>query len=387
MTGTRTIHHANVVGSMLRPHQLVEARRAVYAARAAAHEQAGGDAVDEAAASLREAEDRAVDEALGIQEDAGLGIVTDGEMRRVTFFDFFISGMTGLSMIPGATVRFHGHNGEAMQVVVPFSVTDKVSAATCLGVVEFLYARSRTVREVKVCLPSPLLMMTNFWNEHSREAYPDPFDLAVDARDAVAEWMCELAAAGCTQIQIDTPELAAAHADALHRERTLATKGIDPVRFLDFGTELIASLGKVELPGVTKTMHVCKGNGTQSWLASGGYAAFAENVFARADGFDVYHLEHDDERSGDFEPLKQLPDDKVAVLGMVSTKWTALEAKDELKRRIDEAARFHPKEHLAIATQCGFASAAETAEDRKVTYQTQTDKLRLIIEVASEVWR
>jgi methionine synthase II (cobalamin-independent) len=383
-----TIYHANVVGSMLRSHELIDARTAFYAARSANQNQdpIRTRSAQDALMALRNAEDRAVDEALRIQEDAGLEIVTDGEMRRATFFDFFISGMTGLGMMPGSTVTFHGHNGVAMELQVPFTVVDRVAATTCPGVEEFRYARRKTQRQVKVCLPSPLLMMTNFWNDNSREAYPDPFDLAIDARDAVAGWMRELAGAGCTQIQIDAPELAVVHADAHFRDAVLTPQGIDPERLMEFGTELVGSLGELDLPGVTKTLHVCKGNGTQSWLASGGYEAFAERVFARANAFDVYHLEYDDERSGSFEPLRELDDDKVAVLGLVSTKWTALEDRDELKRRIADATRFHPKENLALATQCGFASAAETAEDRKITYQTQADKLKLVVEVAAQVW-
>jgi 5-methyltetrahydropteroyltriglutamate--homocysteine methyltransferase len=377
------IHHADVVGSMLRPHYLVDARNAMYAAGASGDQEAIGAA----AAGLREAEDRAIDEAVLIQENAGLDVVTDGEMRRATFFDFFSSGMSGLAMMPGSTVRFVGQDGAvAMEVVVPFTVTEKVTARTCPGVEEFRYTRSRTEADVKVCLPSPLLMMANFWNDNSRDAYPDPFDLAIDARDAIVDWMRELADAGCTNIQLDAPELATAYADERFREEDLRSRGIDPERFLTLGTELIASLGAVDLPGVSKTMHVCKGNGTQSWIGTGGYDAFAEHVFNEAGGFDVYHLEYDDERSGDFSPLGNLPDEKVAVLGLVSTKWVALEDREMLQRRIEDAARFHPIEHLAVATQCGFASAAETAEDRKVTYDTQVAKLGLVADVAHEVW-
>jgi 5-methyltetrahydropteroyltriglutamate--homocysteine methyltransferase len=160
-----------------------------------------------------------------------------------------------------------------------------------------------------------------------------------------------------------------------------ACPGVDEFRYASARAER-----PVKVTGVTLAMHVCKGNGTQSWIASGGYDEFSKHVFTRASGFDIFHLEYDDERSGSFEPLANLPDDKVAVLGLVSTKWTALESADDLKRRVDEAAQFHPKEQLALATQCGFASANETAQDRLITEETQRDKLRLVADVARDIW-
>lgn len=377
MNAVKTIHHSDVVGSMLRPHYLVEARAALQAA--------GGADRPAAQAALSEAEDRAVDEALAIQEDAGVEVVTDGEMRRGAFFEFFFSGMTGMSQLEGQGITFHRPNGEAIEIPISFTLAEQVRASECPGVQEFKYANSKADREVKVCLPSPG-MLWPFWNDQSRQAYSDPFDLLHDVRDVVADWMRELAAAGCTNIQLDAPELATAFADETFREGQLRTRGIDPERFIEVVTEIVASLGAIDLPGVTKTMHVCKGNYAESFLAFGGYDAFAEKVFTLANAFDVYHLEYDDEHSGDFSPLKKLPDDKVAVLGLVSTRWATIEDKDQLKRRIAEAAQFHPQEHLAIATQCGFASGAETAEARLFDYETQAVKLRLVAEVAGEVW-
>jgi 5-methyltetrahydropteroyltriglutamate--homocysteine methyltransferase len=337
------------------------------------------------AEEYRAIEDRAVDEAIRIQEEAGFDVVTDGELRRDIFFGFFVTGMTGLSMVPSETIKFRGPEGPATEIQVPFSVTDKVTARPCPAVDEYKYAAAKTDKQVKITLPSPTLMVECFWNENSRDAYPDPLDLARDAHDAVAQWMREVADAGCTYIQIDAPDLAVMYADAgfrdLYRER-----GVDPDALLKLGTELVGSLGDIDLPGVTTAMHVCKGNGTQSWLGEGGYEAFSEKVFEQAGGFDVYILEYDDERSGDFEPLAKLPDEKIAVLGLVSTKWIEMEDPDALKARIEDAARFHPKENLGISTQCGFASASETAQDRKITEQTQADKLKLVTDVARDVW-
>lgn len=363
---------AEVVGSLLRPPELVEARAAFRSGR-----------VDHAA--LRAAEDAAVDEALRLQESAGVDVVTDGEMRRSIFFDFFVSGLEGLSPLPGLTVRFHGKRPEdEMEVTVPFTVTGRIAPRRCPGVEELAYAKARTSLPVKVTLPSPMMIL-GFWNERSRAAYPDPFALAADAADAVRGWMVELADAGCEYIQIDAPELAEAFADARVRAE-YEERGISAAEFLDVGTELVCGLGDVDLPGTRLAMHLCKGNGTQSWIAEGGYEALAARVFERAKGFDAFLLEYDDERSGSFEPLAALPDDRTAVLGVVSTKWTELEDVERLCARIEEAARHHPLDRLAVSTQCGFASASETAAQRRITPGTQGAKLRLVAAVADRAW-
>ena len=368
----RSLHHADVVGSLLRPPALVEARAAMRAGRLTPDD-------------YRVLEDRAVDEALRLQEDVGLEVVTDGEIRRDIFFDFFTKGLTGLSHLPSHRVTFRDRQSEvAMEVQLPFSVTERVTARECPGLAEFRYASARTAREVKVTLPSPTLIL-GFWNERSKEAYPDPFELAADAAQAVSAWMSQLAAAGCTYIQIDAPELNEAYCD----ERVRAwyeQRGIRARDLIHVGTELVGSLADVDLPGVTTALHVCRGNGTQSWIAEGGYDEFSRMVFARARGFDVFHLEYDDERSGGFEPLANLPDDRVAVLGLVSTKWVELEDRAALRARIAQAARFHPREQLAVATQCGFASAAETAEQRRITEAAQRAKLELVVATAREEW-
>jgi len=363
---------AEVVGSLLRPPALVDARAAFRAGTLAPEE-------------YRRIEDAAVDDALRLQEAAGVDVVTDGEMRRSIFFEFFVSGLDGLSPLPGLTVRFHGKRPEdGMEVTIPFTVTGRIAPRPCPGVDELRYARERTRLPVKVTLPSPLMIL-GFWNEHSKAAYPDPFELAAEAADAVRGWMRDLAEAGCEYIQIDAPELAEAYAD----ERVRAEydeRGISSAELLRIGTELVCGLGDVELPGCRVAMHLCKGNGTQSWIADGGYEALAERVFARATGFDTFLVEYDDERSGSFEPLASLPDDKRVVLGLVSTKWAEIENGDLLAGRIEEAAGYHPKERLGVSTQCGFASAGETAEERRITPEIQQAKLRVVADVARRVW-
>jgi 5-methyltetrahydropteroyltriglutamate--homocysteine methyltransferase len=366
------VHRAEVVGSMLRPRELIEARHAM---------RAGAMPADE----YRAVEDAAVDAALRLQEETGVDVVTDGEMRRDVFFGFFITGMRGLAPLPAGTVRFHSHdNDRAAEFQIPFSIVEKIEAGPCPGVEEWRYASTRTSLPIKVTLPSPMMVL-GFWSEHSRLAYPDPFDLAYEVGTIVQGWMRELADVGCEYIQIDAPELNEVFLSSEMRG-DYATRGIDPDRFVEVGTEILAGLGDLDLPGVTKGVHVCKGNGTQSWIAEGGYEAFAGHMFERISGFDVFHFEYDDERSGGFEPLAQLPEDKVVALGLVSTKWNRLEDPSELRRRIEDAARFHPLNRLALAPQCGFASAAETAEERLLSEHTQRDKLTLVTEVAREVW-
>jgi 5-methyltetrahydropteroyltriglutamate--homocysteine methyltransferase len=373
MTTTCT-YRADVVGSMLRPRELVEARAALRA----------GAVTEE---TYRAVEDRAVDAALSIQEAAGVDVATDGEMRRDLFFDFFVSGAEGITPGDGWLARFRNAQGEgAMAVKMPFVVTDKLRATGSPGLAEYLYARERTELPIKVTLPSPTAV-TPFWTkEASSDVYPDVFELVADATAIVRDWVAELAEAGCPYIQIDAPELNALYADERIREE-YAERGISPERYMAEGAEQLNEVTKVDRPpGATLGVHVCKGNGTQSWIAEGGYEDIARDVFKRASGFDRFLLEFDDERSGSFEPLRHLPDDKVAVLGLISTKWTTLEDPGLLQRRIDEASRFHPRDRLAISTQCGFASAAETAEQRKVTEQTQVDKLRLVARTARAVW-
>ena len=366
------VHRAEVVGSMLRPPELVAARNSMRA----------GDMPYE---DYRAIEDRAVDNALRLQEDVGMDVVTDGEMRRDIFFDFLMKGVSGLSMEPAYTVRFHNHEqAEAMVVQFPFSVTDRIKPLPCPAVGEFLYAKDRTTKPLKVTLPNAIMML-GLWGDLSKDAYPDPLELVADAGSAIKQWMRELADAGCTYIQIDAPDLIELYCDANVRAETEA-RGIPVSELLELATGLVVEFGELDLPGVTKAIHLCRGNGTQAWLAEGGYEEFSEHVFTRATGYDVFHLEYDDERSGGFEPLAKLPDDTVAALGLVSTKWTALEDRDALKARISEAARFHPLDRLALAPQCGFASASETAEERKITDQTQYDKLKLVADVAQDVW-
>ncbi|HVJ28184.1 MAG TPA: cobalamin-independent methionine synthase II family protein [Vicinamibacterales bacterium] len=363
---------------MVRPPQLMKARQQMRAGQLSE-------------ADYKAIEDEAVDEALRIQEDAGMDVVSDGEMRRDIFFDFAVTGMEGAAMVGGNAVRFHGDTPEAaMEVQVPFSITKRVQARNCPGLAEFEYAQAKTDLPVKVTVPSPTILLTSFWNaEHSREAYPDPTVLEHDLDAVVRSWIAELIDAGCKYIQIDAPPTADFHSDRSALEMFAEGLRMNPDDLRELDLKMITELGNIDRPSdVTLAIHLCKGNGTQAWIAEGSYDVLAESGgMARLGGYDAVHFEFDDERSGGFEPLAALPDNVVAILGLVTTKWAKLEDPAELKERIRAAAEFHPLDRLALAPQCGFASASETAEERKLAPQTQADKLKLVADVAHEVWQ
>jgi 5-methyltetrahydropteroyltriglutamate--homocysteine methyltransferase len=359
--------HAEVVGSLLRPAALLEAR---------AQRLAGALP----AAEYKRVEDAAVDEALALQERCGLDVVTDGEMRRMFFTGVVTDAVDGIELTPGQTTSWHGAGGDdELEIQLPVAVTGRLRRRRSLGAEEFAYVRGRTDKPVKVTIPSPL-MLSYFWSpEHSTAAYRDPFELFADAADIIRAEAEELADLGCTYLQLDAPELAtlADPAQASH----FAGLGVDPERMLDEGIDLINACADV--PGVRFAMHLCRGNNHGRWLAEGGYDAIARRVFPRARNIDVFALEYDSPRAGTFAPLADVPDDKTVVLGLVSTKSERLEDAEKLTRRIGDAARHFPREQLAISTQCGFASEQS---GNPISPDIQEAKLRLVADVAHRAW-
>lgn len=365
MSGT---HHADVIGSLLRPRYLWEAHAALEEGRISAQE-------------FKRIEDRAVDQAIAMQEGCGLDVISDGELRRFSFLDQILGEVEGVEQIPGAAVRFHAPDpAQDWDWQPPVTVTGKVRAKRMMTLEEFSYVRGRASRPVKVTLPSPLLLYSAWSPERSRAAYSDPFEMFVDGAEIIREEARALARLGCTYIQLDSPDLGTL-VDPENRQLR-EELGMPTERTLTEGVDIIDSVA--DIPGVTFGLHLCKGNYESKWIAAGGYDEIADHVFGRMRNIDVFLLEYDDERSGSFEPLAKVPDDKTVVLGLVSSKSAEVEPADTLMGRIDEAARYADRERLALSTQCGFASVSIGAN--LIGMDTQQRKLELVAEVARQAW-
>jgi 5-methyltetrahydropteroyltriglutamate--homocysteine methyltransferase len=360
---------AEVVGSLLRPAYLKEARDRF---------EAGGMA----AAEFKRIEDRAVDEAIHLQQEAGLDVVTDGELRRFSFLGPLTEAVHGIGPTKalGVPTRWHGDEGDReLDYEWPMGVVGKVNLRRSLVGEEFAYARGKTAKQLKVTMPSPL-MMTNVWHpEASRAVYEDVFELCRDASAILRREVEHLVELGCTYIQIDAPEFAKLVDE--EGRRWHAALGATPERMLAEGIELLNGI-PAGIDGVTFGVHLCRGNNQGLWRSAGGYEAITE-FFRRATAFDVFLLEYDDERSGTFEPLAEVPEDKRVVLGLVTTKRPQLEDPDKLLERIEDAARCVPLERLAVSTQCGFAS---DIVGNPLSQDDERAKLSLVSTVARRVW-
>ncbi|MBO0715279.1 MAG: cobalamin-independent methionine synthase II family protein [Acidimicrobiales bacterium] len=366
-----TIYRADIVGSLLRPEYLKQARD-----RFESGQMAPG--------AYKEIEDRAVDQAIAMQEGAGLDVVTDGELRRHTFIDQLLEAVEGLTPDPGESdhipVPFYDEEGIEQSVfAIPVSVSDKLRRRRMMTVEEYAYARARARRPVKVTLPSPLMLFLAWSPARSRDAYPDPFELFADGLSLMREEARELAAMGCPYIQVDAPDFGQLIGE--DQQRLWEAAGISVERVLSEGADMLNELAGV--PGVTFALHLCKGNYDSHWISAGGYESLAHRLFPRLGNFDRFLLEYESERSGSFEALKEVPDDKAVVLGLISSKFDALEAPEKVVDRIAEAARFHPHDQLALSTQCGFASAGP---GNSISEHGQAMKLQLVAEVAHRAW-
>lgn len=361
---------ADVVGSLLRPQELREAQEA-YARGELSH------------ADFKAAEDRAVDHVIALQEEAGLDVLTDGEMRRLSFQSGLPAAVEGFADWDlDAFLWGHWESEELGPMDVarpPIGVVGKLRRVRSIAAEEFVYARGRATRPVKVTLPSPSLF-ANFWDpERSTEAYPNLEAFLQDVAEILREEVDELERLGCTYVQLDAP-----HYPLLLDEGYRAfyeSRGWPAGRWLDLGLELDNHVIG-DRPGVTFGFHLCRGNQASRWLVSGGYDDIAERIFGgvRADRL---LLEYDDERSGGFEPLAHMPEDKVAVLGLVTTKTARVETVEELEARLREAARFCPLGRLAVSPQCGFATSVV---GNAITEDDERAKLRIVAETARAVW-
>jgi 5-methyltetrahydropteroyltriglutamate--homocysteine methyltransferase len=322
-------------------------------------------------------EDRAVDEAVRLQEEAGLDVVTDGELRRYAFFGHLIDALDGFDKLGGWAIPFHNEQGERLVFKRPV-VVEKLRWRRSMCTEEFAYLRARTTRRGKVTLISSQQAAAYYDPEKSTGAYPTRDAYLADIVDLTRREVDELVALGCTYIQIDAPQYAALLDPELregYRQR-----GSDPDRLIDACIEMDnAVIGKHA--GVTFGLHICRGNNQSMFYASGGYEPIAR-VFTRS-GFQRFLLEYDDARSGGFEPLRAMPEDRTVVLGLVTTKIPRLESVAELRARVDEAARYLPRERLALSPQCGFAS---TMEGNRISPEEQRAKLHRVAETARSIW-
>jgi 5-methyltetrahydropteroyltriglutamate--homocysteine methyltransferase len=361
---------SDVVGSLLRPTALLEAR-----------ERFERGEID--ASELRAAEDTAVDAALRLQEEAGLDVVTDGEMRRLSFQSQMTEAVEGFGEWDlDAFLWGEWRSDELGEMVVerpPIGVVGKLERKRFLSAHEFSYARDRTERVVKVTLPSPSLF-ANFWDpERSTGAYASLEEFLGDVAEILREEVDELARLGATYVQLDAPHYPLL-VDPGYRE-FYESRGWPADRWLELGLELDNRVIG-DRDGVTFGFHLCRGNQASRWLVSGGYDWLAPRLFPRIRAERLL-LEYDDARSGGFEPLAHVPEGKTAVLGLVTTKSGRRETVDELAARIREAARFLPLERLAVSPQCGFATSVV---GNALTFEDQKAKLRTIAETAHAVW-
>jgi 5-methyltetrahydropteroyltriglutamate--homocysteine methyltransferase len=358
------MYRSDVVGSLLRPSYLKDARER--------HEKA-----QISHSEFKSIEDQAVDEAVELQKGAGLDVLTDGEMRRYAFFGHLIDAVEGFDKLGGWAIPFRNEQGDEMVLPRPV-VISKLRRKRPLCAEEFTYLRARTTHPAKTTMISAQQAAAYYDNKKSSAAYPKIDGYLADLVDILRDEVEELIRLGCTYIQIDSPQYAAL-LDPQLREG-YRQRGNDPDRLLDLSTEMDnAVIGNH--PGVIFGLHLCRGNNQSRFYASGDYGPITK-VFQKT-RFDRFLLEYDDERSGGFEPLRQVPEGRTVVLGLVSSKKPNLESKDELKQRIQQASQFIPLERLAISPQCGFAS---TIEGNLVTPADQEAKLRLVAETAKEVW-
>lgn len=355
---------SDVIGSLLRPQYLKDAR-------------ARRDEGTISAVEFKQIEDRSVDEAIDLQTRCGIDVLTDGEMRRYAFYGHLIDAVEGYDKYGGWAIPFRDEQGNELILKRPV-VVSKLKRVRPMCEEEFTYVRARTKHPAKVTLISAQQAAAYYAPEKSQGAYATIDAYLADVVDVLREEVKELIRLGCTYIQIDAPQYAGL-IDPTIREG-YKQRGNDPDKLLDRCIELDnAVIG--DHPGITFGIHLCRGNNQSKFYASGGYDPIAA-VFERTK-FQRFLLEYDDERSGGFEPLKHVPEDRTVVLGLVTSKKPPLESKAELKERITEAAKYVSLERLALSTQCGFAS---TEAGNLISEADQEAKLRLVAETAREVW-
>jgi 5-methyltetrahydropteroyltriglutamate--homocysteine methyltransferase len=356
---------ADHVGSLLRPPELLQAR-------------------EEGSPNLREIEDEAIRAAVRMQEELGLRVATDGEFRRASWHMDFIYQLGGVTRVPEEklTIQFHNESGDLEAVFSGMHVEHRLGLKKTIFGDDFAFLRDTVTTAVpKLTIPSPSMVHYRGGRASIDPAvYPTLDEFWADLTDAYRDEVERLGELGCTYLQLDDTSLAYLN-DPQQREYVASIGGNPDRQHVEYIRHMNEALAR-RPEGMSVTTHLCRGNYKSSWVASGGYDFVAEALFNELE-VDGFFLEWDDERSGGFEPLRFLPKGKVVVLGLVTTKRGELERRDVLKRRIEEASRFTDIEQLCLSPQCGFAS---TVEGNALTVEDQAAKLRLVVEVAAEVW-
>jgi len=360
-------YRADHVGSLLRPAELLQMRHS-------------GVALEQ----LRKAEDEYILRALQRQQEAGLDILTDGELRRRNFMSDFVDAVAGFDTDDAVGRSWSGTDSTGAVSSVTGIVTSKLRQVAPLTGHEVPFMQAHAHGNFKITLPSPTQFPAiSYKRGITDKIYPTASTLLAEIVAIMSKELHSLSSQGASYIQIDAPRYSY-YIDPKWRAWMKAEMGQDPDSALKESVEADnACLQAARRPGITLAIHLCRGNNRSHWYAEGGYDAIAEQLFSTL-AVDRFLLEYDDERSGSFEPLRFVPRGKMVVLGLISSKRPELEQKSEILRRIKQASRYVPLENLALSPQCGFAS---TAEGNVVSEENQWAKLSLVHEVAREVWR
>jgi len=365
MMRTKPPFRADHVGSLLRSPAIKEAR---------AKREAG--AID--AGQLREIEDREIEQIVRKQQDVGLKAVTDGEYRRSWWHFDFLGGLDGVDLVESDHgIQFQGVQTKAQTL----EINGKLDFTDHPMLDHFRFLKAHAQATPKMTIPSPSVLHFRMEEETRRRTYPDIDAFFDDLGDAYGKAIRGFYDAGCRYLQLDDTVWAYLCSDvelAKARERGLATEGLQAQYARTINRALAAKPADMAI-----TMHVCRGNFRSTWISEGGYEPVAETLLGGLD-LDGYFLEYDTDRAGGFEPLRFLPKgEKMVVLGLITSKSGALEKKDDIKRRIEEATSFVDLDQCCLSPQCGFAS---TEEGNVLAEQEQWAKLREIVELADEVW-
>ena len=359
---------ADHVGSLLRPQELKRARADFKEKR-----------ID--IRKLREVEDRSIRSAIALQEKAGLQSVTDGEFRRAFWHVDFLTGFDGIVATQGQyALKFHGEGGAESETRSMMVVNGKVKRSKPIMVEPFKFLKANTSKTAKLCIPAPTyLHMRGGRRVVDAKAYPDIEEFWGDITRAYQEEIADLGQAGCSYLQIDDVSFATLCDEGIRAQ--VRRDGEDPDQLPFLYSKIISGILSKKQAGMGVTMHTCRGNHASMWMAEGGYDKVAEAIFQTdVDGF---FLEYDSERAGGFAPLRFVPKGKKVVLGLVSTKKAQLEDKNQLKRKIDAAAKYVPLENLCLSPQCGFASSEV---GNRLTEDDERRKLELVVQTAREIW-